>query len=66
MPVTEIVRAWTDEDARELLTEAELKAVPDHPAGSIGAEFDQFVGQFDLASRAECPQTSFSRNPCCG
>lgn len=60
MSATEIVRAWTDEDVRE-----ELGAVPDHPAGSVDAELDQLIGAFDPASRAECPITSFSRNPCC-
>jgi mersacidin/lichenicidin family type 2 lantibiotic len=65
MSVTEIVRAWIDEDTREQLTQAQLDALPEHPAGSIDAELDQLMGEFDLASRAECPITSFSRNPCC-
>ncbi len=65
MSTTEIVRAWTDEEFRALLTPEELAALPEHPAGSVDAELDQLIGTFDPANRADCPITSFSRNPCC-
>lgn len=35
-----------------------------HPSGSIDEELDQLM-PFDPAGRAECPVTTFSRNPCC-
>lgn len=35
-----------------------------HPSGSIDEELDQLM-PFDPADRAECPVTTFSRNPCC-
>jgi mersacidin/lichenicidin family type 2 lantibiotic len=65
MPVTEIVRSWTDEEFRAGLTPDQRGLLPDHPAGTIEAELEPQLGAFDPASRAECPATTFSRNPCC-
>jgi hypothetical protein len=39
----------------------------DHPAGSIDAELEQILGDFDPADLANCPITTFTAggHPCC-
>jgi mersacidin/lichenicidin family type 2 lantibiotic len=48
MKQEEIIRAWKDEDYRLSLSEAELSALPEHPAGLVqvsDAEMGAVAGQ---------------------
>lgn len=65
MSINEVVRAWTDEDFRGQLTSDELARMPDHPVGSVDAEVDQLIGDFDPAGEVENSITTYSRRPCC-
>lgn len=35
MPVSEIIRAWRDEEFRSSLSASEIAALPNHPGGTI-------------------------------
>jgi mersacidin/lichenicidin family type 2 lantibiotic len=35
MPISEIVRAWRDEEFRSSLSTSEISRLPDHPVGTI-------------------------------
>lgn len=58
MPVSEIIRAWRDEEFRSSLSASEISALPDHPSGTIELKAE------DLENKSRAITPSVNRSQC--
>jgi mersacidin/lichenicidin family type 2 lantibiotic len=60
----EIIKAWTNPEYRNNLTEEQWESLPKNPAGDITS--GEFQGDFQIASGNNCSGNNCSGNNCSG
>lgn len=63
MSTSEIIKAWSDPEYRDTLTDDQKEFLPDHPAGTIGELSDMDMNA--MTNRTDTPCTCLnSANSC--